>query len=144
MGLERTSLELIAPDLETAIERAQSELGVPAEDLEVEVLDERDTDAGHEVYVRFLLHGNELRPGGADEVTAAARQIVSELLGHMEIDAEVQVYYLGANSGEADTTLQVDLEGEDLALLIGRKGETLDALQSVSYTHLTLPTILLV
>jgi spoIIIJ-associated protein len=95
------------------------------------VLDERDTDAGHEVYVRFLLHGNELRPG-ADEVTAAARQIVSELLGHMEIDAEVQAYYLGANSGEADTTLQVDLEGEGLALLIGRKGETLDALQYIA------------
>jgi spoIIIJ-associated protein len=50
----------------------------------------------------------------------------------MEIDAEVQAYYLGANSGEADTTLQVDLEGEGLALLIGRKGETLDALQYIA------------
>ena len=109
MGLERTSLELVAPDLETAIERAQAELGVPAEDLEVEVLDERHTDSGNEVRVRVVLHGSEPRP--VDEVTEAARQIVSELLGHMEIDAEVQVYYVEAHSGEADTTLQVDLEG---------------------------------
>jgi len=130
MGLERTSLELIAPDLETAIERAQAELGVPAEDLEVEVLDERHTDSGNEVRVRVVLHGSEPRP--VDEVTEAARQIVSELLGHMEIDAEVQVYYVEAHSGEADTTLQVDLEGQDLGLLIGRKGETLAALQYIA------------
>ena len=130
MGLERTSLELIAPDLETAIERAQAELCVPAEDLEVEVLDERHTDAGHEVRVRVLLRGSEPQPG--DEVTAAARQIVSELLGHMEIDAEVQVYYLQADSGEEDTALQVDLEGEDLGLLIGRKGETMAAFQYIA------------
>ena len=130
MGSERTSLELIAPDLETAIERAQAESGVPAEDLEIEVLDEGDADTGREVRVRVLLPTSE--PQSEKDILMAARKVVSDLLGHMEIDAEVQIGYQQAESAEEDPALQVDIEGEDLDMLVGRRGEALAALQYIA------------
>ncbi len=130
MKPERTSLEMMAPDVETAIERARTELGVPEGDLEVELLDEGDPDSGREVRIRVLLLGREPQP--EDDVTAAAREVVSELLGYMEIEAEVRVHYQQATSAGEDPAVQVDIEGEDLGLLIGRRGETMAALQYIA------------
>ena len=61
-----------------------------------------------------------------DETAARIEQFLSGLLEHMGSDA-VPHAYLGENY-----TYQVDLVGEDLGFLIGRRGETLDAIQ-----HLT-------
>jgi spoIIIJ-associated protein len=130
MKPERTSLEMMAPDVETAIERARTELGVPEGDLEVELLDEGDPDSGREVRIRVLLLGREPQP--EDDVTAAAREVVSELLGYMEIEAEVRVHYQQATSAGEDPAVQVDIEGEDLGMLIGKRGETMAALQDIA------------
>ena len=130
MEPERASLEMIAPDVETAIERARAELGVPEGDLEVEVLDEGDPDSGREARVRVLLPGSEPQP--EDDVTAAAREVVSELLGHMEIEAEVRVRYQQATSAGEDPAVQMDIEGEDLGMLIGKRGETMAALEYIA------------
>ena len=130
MKPERTSLEMMAPDVETAIERARTELGVPEGDLEVELLDEGDPDSGREVRIRVLLLGREPQP--EDDVTAAAREVVSELLGYMEIEAEVRVHYQQATSAGEDPAVQVDIEGEDLGMLIGKRGETMAALQYIA------------
>ena len=130
MGSERTSLELIVPDVQTAIERAQAELGVTADDLEVEVLDKGDSDTGREARVRILLPMIEPQP--EDDVMMAARQVVSDLLGHMEIDAEMRVSYGQENSADKDLALHVDIEGEDLGMLIGRRGETIAAFQYIA------------
>ena len=62
-------------------------------------------------------------PGSKEEKIEA---FIKGLLEHMGSDA-VPHAYLGEND-----TYQVDLVGEDLGFLIGRRGETLDAIQ-----HLT-------
>ena len=40
MNANRTNLEIIAPSIEEAIEEGLSKLGVPEEDVEIEILDE--------------------------------------------------------------------------------------------------------
>ena len=130
MEPKRTSLEFIAPNVERAIQRAQTELGVAADGLEVEVLDAGDAEADRDARIRVLLPASEPQP--EDDVTETARQVVSALLRHMEIDAEVQVGYQKATSTQEDPFLQVDVDGEDLGIIIGRRGETLAALQYIA------------
>jgi spoIIIJ-associated protein len=50
----------------------------------------------------------------------------------MEIEAEVRVRYQQATSAGEDPAVQVDIEGEDLGMLIGKRGETIAALQYIA------------
>lgn len=52
------------------------------------------------------------------------RELAEKLLGYLGVDGSVKVQ-------ERGSTYVVSIETEDSALLIGRKGETLDALQLV-------------
>jgi spoIIIJ-associated protein len=72
------------------------------------------------------------RADSEDEVIA--KQIVSELLGHMGIAAEVVATDnpSSMDSGEEDPpTIFIDILGQDLGLLIGRRGEHLAHLQYI-------------
>ncbi len=74
-------------------------------------------------------------PNRADtEDEAIAKSIVSELLGHMGIAAEVVATDnpSSMDSGEEDPpTIFIDILGQDLGLLIGRRGEHLAHLQYI-------------
>jgi len=66
--------------------------------------------------------GEEVR----DEKSEQIRTFLSGLLGHMDAKAEVKVYEVEKNR------YKVILEGEKLGALIGRRGETLDAIQQLT------------
>lgn len=62
-----------------------------------------------------------------------ARTVLSELLAHMGITSNIHVYraeYAEEDEGEPPWVL--DIQGNDLGVLIGRHGETLDALQYIA------------
>ena len=130
MDPKRTISEFIAPNVATAIQNAQAELGVSEDDLEVEIVDTGDTEMGRDALIRVMLPASEPQP--EDEVTATVRQVVLALLGHMEIDAEVTIGYQEASTSDEDPGIQVDIDGEDLRTLIGRRGETMAALQYIA------------
>ncbi len=72
------------------------------------------------------------RADSEDETTA--RHIVSELLAHMGIDAEVVATDNPSSmesSDEEPPTIFIDILGKDLGLLIGRRGEHLAHLQYI-------------
>ena len=154
----KTSLEIIAPTVEEALLRASIELGIPQDELEVEVLDEGSRGflglGSRQVRVRLSIRQfHEKQPGQElterlaveeeleeeailsdedQEAVEVTHGTVSELLHRMEIEARVEVHW-----GEKDETdryrpLHVDIEGKDLSILIGRKGETLAALQYIT------------
>ena len=54
------------------------------------------------------------------------RTIVERIVGDLDLDAEVEVT-------ESDSTITARIEGEDLGLLIGRRGQTIDAIQLICY-----------
>jgi len=61
-----------------------------------------------------------------DEKSEQIRGFLSGLLTHMECEAEVKVYEIEKNR------YKVILEGDKLGSLIGRRGETLDAIQQLT------------
>lgn len=66
-----------------------------------------------------------------DEILAIARDVLVDLLARMEVEATIEARVVkGRDAGEG-TSLVLDLRGNDLGFLIGRKGETLAALQHV-------------
>ena len=67
----------------------------------------------------------EEKPAAADR-TADIEQFLVGLMEHLEVEAKPAV------TVNAEGTYEVVLEGEDLGALIGRRGETLDAIQQLT------------
>lgn len=109
-----------AKTVDEAVNQALAELGASKDDVDIEIIEETKGLFGilgsKEVKVRVTLRERE-------EVTRAKEFIknVTEKLG-MEIEQEVSF-------NEEDKILKIELKGEGLGLLIGRRGETLDSIQ---------------
>jgi len=61
-----------------------------------------------------------------------AQETVSELLGKMRIQAEVHASYGELDEERDMRPILVDITGKDLSILIGKRSETLNALQYIS------------
>ena len=65
-----------------------------------------------------------------DNLLFISRQTVAELLEKMKVTARVEVHY-GEPDEEGKRPVQVDIHGNDLGVLIGRRAEILNALQYI-------------
>lgn len=120
--MNERSFEVSGPTVEDAVSRALKELGVGRDQVEVEVLDPGGRAflgllGAKEARVRVTVRDDPV------EVARAGRAFLLDVLHEMGIAAEVQ-----ERVGE-DGTIRVDISGEGLGLIIGRRGQTLDALQ---------------
>ncbi len=109
--------------VDEAVERALVELGLTREQVTIEVVSEAEGDA--RVVVTPVGEGEE-----AEDPAEFAAQMLDKLLELMGVDADVSIRDAetpGDGLGMANAVL--DVEGEDLGLLIGRRGETLQSLQ---------------
>lgn len=119
-----TSAEVSGRTVEEAVARALAEIGAAREDVEVEVLQEPKAAllglGGREARVRVTR-----RP--TDGVLA--ERVASDILAFMgyTVTADVQE--------SADRTMVV-LEGQEIGGLVGRQGQTLDALELLVGLHL--------
>jgi spoIIIJ-associated protein len=129
-------VEKSAASVEEAIEAALDELGVSEQEARIEIVQEprsgflaRSTPAI--VRVRALGAGEEAG-AAVEEQGELARDLVSGLLERIGLDADVEV-------NEADGVTYVDVWGatsdDDMGLLIGRHGRSLDALQELVRAH---------
>lgn len=159
MAKEITKLEVIAPSVEEAIDKGLQELGLTKADIEVEVLDEGKKGllglGTRQARIALKVKGFSpevdkpeektplQKPGQAavDEVDAessdepeeirVARETITVLLDKMNVQANVSVK-LGDNDSDRIQPVLIDIEGNDLSFLIGRKAETINALQFVT------------
>jgi spoIIIJ-associated protein len=111
--------------LDEAVDAALIELGETRRNVDIKVLNEGAEETLVEVTV--IDHGTVSTPGETpvDGKGEKARSLVDGLLKHMGIQAQVT-----ARPGSDPLTL--DISGRDLGALIGWRGETLRALQSVT------------
>jgi spoIIIJ-associated protein len=65
-----------------------------------------------------------------DNLLFVSRQTVAELLEKMKVPAHIEVRY-GELDEEGQRPVLVDVKGDDLAILIGRRAEILNALQYI-------------
>ncbi|MEA2432262.1 MAG: spoIIIJ-associated protein [Thermoleophilaceae bacterium] len=105
--------------------------GIEAEDVEFEVLDEGDEEAGREARVSArVLDPGDWEEGGAaselpDEAAERVRAVVARVTQALGLRASVEVV-------ETDDEIAATVNGEDLGLLIGKHGATIDALQHLA------------
>ena len=122
------SVEISAKSEEEAIDIALAELGLSRSEVEVVVLKKGRGGlfglGSEEVRVRVtplkLLSGVDVDVGGM------AKETLENLLSGMGISGSVNLQMEGA--GER-TAITLNVEGDDLGILIGRRGETLSSLQ---------------
>nr|MBN1228919.1 Jag N-terminal domain-containing protein [Anaerolineae bacterium] len=71
-------------------------------------------------------------PESMDDDARVATEALTELLSYMGIQAEVQAHRAEEGTPDEDAPWVLDVHGEDLGILIGRRGETLNALQYIT------------
>lgn len=128
------SLEVSAKTVEEAIERGLQQLGLRRDQVETVVLNKGKLGflgmGAEEAVVRLTT----LQPVKMEsDLSAAAKAALEEILRRMKIKAHVElrtdVQQEEGESGIPPIALEID--GEDLGILIGRRGETLAALQYI-------------
>jgi spoIIIJ-associated protein len=124
------SLEVSAKTVEEAVEQALEQLGLSREEVEVTVLKEGKAGflgMGAEEAIVEVTPLSQIRT--ESNVATLAREALEELLSRMKLTAEVELRSSleGANSETESIVLEV--KGNDLGILIGRRGETLASLQ---------------
>ena len=128
------SLEVSAKTVDEAIERGLQQLGLTREQVETVVLNKGKLGflgmGAEEAVVRLT----PLQPvQEQSDLPSAAKAALEEILERMKLKAHVElrtdVQEEEGESGIPPIALEVD--GEDLGILIGRRGETLAALQYI-------------
>ncbi|MFH1381284.1 MAG: RNA-binding cell elongation regulator Jag/EloR [Chloroflexota bacterium] len=132
------SLEMKGKTVEEAIQRALEQLGVRREEVEITVVKEgRGGILGlgaEEAVVRVTPH--EPAPPEADEqssgdVTEVVKDVLEKLISLMGVSGSVSLQSQPVVDQKIDTSASVvlDIKGDDLGILIGRRGQTLSCLQ---------------
>jgi len=111
-------IEKTGKTIEEAVDQALVELDATREEVEVEVLEEPSKGIFGFIKVKparvkVILKNNPLK---------RASSLLKGIFQTMDLDVKI-------NISENDKTIFINLEGPDLGILIGRRGETLDALQ---------------
>ena len=124
------SIEITAKSEEEAVALALAELGLSRSEVEVIVVKKGKTGifglGSGEVRVRVTPLGQQPKEEG--DVAVMAKAVLENLLSLMEVPASVKLEEKGADD---QGSVPLDIKGEDLGILIGRRGETLSALQYV-------------
>jgi len=116
-----TPLEVEGKTIDEAIELACTELNVPREKLEVEVLSSGSTGIFGIVGTKKAKIRAILKEPTVD-LPALAEKVTREIIDLMGLEAAIRTKADG-------NTVHLHFEGEKSGLLIGRRGQTLDALQ---------------
>jgi len=154
MSKKRANLEMIAPTTEEAVEKALRELGLTENDVTIEILDEGGRGfigiGGRQARVRLTVKDesaeyvvNKIRESGKkvsfnmndddfENLLQIAEATVIELLSKMNVSAEVKARRSDEDQSDGPPNIVVDINGEDLSILIGRRAETLNALQYIT------------
>ena len=161
MNEQKTTLEIIAPSVEEAVEKGLDQLGLPRDAVSVEVIDEGKGGflgmGNRQVRVRLSIADesvNKKKPTGEkleqkkpsipvhveneefddplEEAKIKAERIVKNLLQNMRVTANVSSRILEPEDENDRAMVLVEITGKDLSILIGRRAETLNSLQYIT------------
>ena len=158
MEEKKTTLEVIGPSVEDAIENGLDQLGLPRDAVDVEVLDQGQSGflgiGNRQVRVRLTLINHEAEEEekaapvqekvvqtdfddleDLDELEIAkrkAKDVVEHLLDSMRIQASVAARILEPEDDRDHPMVLIEVTGKDLSILIGRRAETLNSLQYIT------------
>ncbi len=116
------SAEKTAKTIEDAVNAALAELGIAREEAEIKVLEEPSKGllgflGGRPARVLVTEKEKEI-----EKTSDRVAKFLNEVLSRMDLTATVA-------AEEHEDLIQVDIRGEGLGVVIGKRGQTLDALQ---------------
>ncbi len=118
--------------VEEAVEAALAELGITEQEARIEVLQEPKGGflgvGSQEALVRVSVRSEQPDPEELEDQADAVADFIDELMIKMDLDAHAEPVLHGSH-------MYVDIVGDDdddLALLIGRHGQTLEAIQELT------------
>jgi len=125
-------IEIVAATVEQAIEQAEAQLGLSRDQFEVEVVREETSGilgvGSKEALIR-VTPAAPLKKAYPELAEKDAAQVVAEvldtLLGLLDIAGKVEVL-------SDEIPLALDVKGDDLGILIGRRGQTLASLEYIT------------
>jgi len=120
--------------VEDAVELALKELGVPREQVEVIILKKGKPGflgiGAEEARVRVT----KLPSEEVDRSSVIlAKEMLQRLLDLMDVSASVDLKESSSSAMTGRASIALDISGEDLGILIGRRGQTLSSLQYLVY-----------
>jgi spoIIIJ-associated protein len=116
-------IEITAATVEQAIEKAEAQLGLNRDQFEVEVVREVQSEIsakGEEALIRVT----PVSPPEKDAVKVVT-ETLDTLLGLLGVTGKVEVL-------SDEIPLALDIKGDDLGILIGRRGQTLACLEYIT------------
>ncbi len=134
-------LEVSGKTVDEAIAKALKQLGVERDEVNITILSEGKSggifglgseDAQISVEVLDTASVPKTSEATADDVVASARSTLEQLLKLMGVEGTVVPGTYPDESGEPNSApIAFNIEGEDLGILIGRRGQTLSSLQYI-------------
>ncbi len=122
-------LEISAKTVDEATKVALAQLGVSIDEVDIEVIKKGKSGmlgmGAEDAKIRVTLLDDEEQPGQLDDMSEMARKVLSDILKAMGIAAEIDV----TPSPDENTPVTLNIEGDDLGVLIGRRGQALASLQ---------------
>lgn len=112
-------LEFKGKTVNDAVIEASVKLGVPSSELEYEVIGK-----GSDGFFGIGRKPAIIRAKVKKTIVDSTKEFSEKLFHSMGVDATVQLKY-----DEESHTMEMDLTGDDMGILIGKRGQTLDALQ---------------
>ncbi len=126
------NLEISAKTVEEAIQRALEQLGVSREEVKVTIVKEGKSGllglGAEEAIVRVSRLEAEDK-----SMRETAQGVVEAIVAKLEVEASVvpQPSPLAEGGDEAMAPIAFDIKGDDVGILIGRRGQTLACLQYI-------------
>ena len=112
-------IEISAKNVDDAITQATVQLGITSDQLEYEVLDKGSTG--------FLGIGRKnavIKARKKFSIDENVVEFLSSIFDAMKMEVEILVAV-----NEEEHIIEVELKGDDMGILIGKRGQTLDSLQ---------------
>lgn len=130
--------EKTAKSVDEAVEAALSELGASKDDVTIEVIEEGSKGffgiGAKDAVVRVTVNSGDSAPAAKNTSSKpkkvsdispeeAASKFLRDIFAAMNMDVSID-----AKEGE-DNTVSIDLSGDNMGIVIGKRGDTLDSLQ---------------
>ncbi len=115
-------VEITAKTVSDAITAACQKLSVPSDKLEYEVVEE-----GSSGFLGFNSKPAKIKARVKEEkktIDLKAKEFLADVFKSMNMAVVIDVKF-----NEAENDLDIDLSGDDMGVLIGKRGQTLDSLQ---------------
>jgi spoIIIJ-associated protein len=117
-------IEIAAATVEEAIEKAEAQLGLSRDQFEIEVIREEKSGISETGDEEVLIRVTSVTQPEKD-VVKVVTEILDKLLELLGVTGEVEVL-------TDEIPLELDIEGDDLGILIGRRGQTLASLEYIT------------